>query len=348
MIKNVDIYQFRDSFGDHRQVGCLQIVTTTVKVPTFSIIIPAYKRADTLETAIRSALAQDFKGAYEVVIINNDPEGAKEGNAIYDLIKKISDNRISYYVNQENIGMSGNWNRAVSVSRSDNIVMVHDDVVLSEFVLSVYNELLKKYDDITVMGVGSQDFYKGDIPHFCKPDSITYSRATKLDFFFARYVGIAGIFFKRHIALEIGGFRDELFPSQDAIFIFQAMLKGRVIRIENCLAGYGLGDNVSMNGDTPKRIALMTEATRRSMANYEWPARLWMQCFGGAFFWQFVCAVETTWHVKLDKKELQEASGYGSEKKYFLTHKLMRLFQKAISLYEKTKRKNSFEMEEYK
>lgn len=347
MLNRIDVYRFQDSFGDYRHVECQQIVASTVEKPFFSIVIPAYKRSDTLATAIKSALAQDFKGPYEVIVMNNDPAGAKSGNEIYNLIQKIKDFRISYYVNRENIGLCGNWNRAVSVSRADNIVMVHDDDVLSEFILSVYAKLLKKYDDITAMGVGIRDFYHGNLPCFSRAKMITYNCITKTDFFFGRYIGIAGMFFKKHIALEIGGFRDEFYPNEDTIFIFQAILKGRVVQIENCLAGYGRGDNESMKGDTMKRVVLTMEATRRSMADHEWFMKLWMRYFGGSYFWQYVCMAEKHWHIELNRKELEEISGYKPEGEYLLAKNIMRMFQKVIRLYGEIKQKKYLKMEEY-
>lgn len=346
-MKEIDIYKFRNSFEDHKHVPCRQMIKGTVENPVFSIVIPAYKRAETLETAVKSALSQDFKGPYEVIVVNNDPAGKEEENAVFRLIKKISDSRVSYYVNDENIGMCGNWNRAILSANSDNIVMLHDDNVMSAFVLSIYYRFLQKYDDITVMGVGSKDYDQGKIPQFLKPQRLAYGFLTKQEFFHGKCLSIPALFFKKQIAIEIGGFPDEFYPNEDTIFIYQGILKGRVIGIENCLAGYGRGDNVSMKGDTMKQIVLTMEATRRCIAEYEGFARIWMRFFGRAYFWQYVCGAEACWNMELDKEELAKQSGYKRIGKYCPERILMRGVQKLRGQLEKlNSRKYSLEMEE--
>lgn len=347
MLNRINVYQFRDSFGDYKQVKCQKIVASYVDKPFFSIVIPAYKRADTLETAVRSALSQDFKGPYEVIVVNNDPAGMEEENTVYQLMKMFSDERISYYVNEENIGMCGNWNRAVSLANSDNIVMLHDDNVMSEFVLSIYYKILQKYDDIVVMGLGCQDYYQENIPHFRRPQRVTYEFLTKQEFFHGKCLHIPAMFFKKHIAIEIGGFPDEFYPNEDTIFVYQGILKGRVVNIDNCQVGYGRGDNVTMKGDTLKQIILMMEATRRCIADHERFAGIWMRCFGRAYFWQYVQGAEACWNMDLNKEELTRQSGYKSIGKYSPEKILMQVAQKLRRVMEKANSsKYSFELEE--
>ena len=105
-----------------------------------SIVIPTYKRAKYLEQAIDSSLNQrDAKVNYEIVVVNNDPQADMSS-----LIEKYKDvPNISFYVNEKNIGMMGNWNRLLILSKGKWIAYCHDDDMVKDNYICEMTKILR-------------------------------------------------------------------------------------------------------------------------------------------------------------------------------------------------------------
>ena len=304
-----DIYKYRNCFEDYADVESKEIIKNSVENPFFTIMIPTYLRGRILEKCIASALNQSFLGDYEVLIVNNDPNGID--NEVHKLVRSFNDKRISYYVNKKNIGMCGNWNRAIMLARAEHIVMLHDDNIIGPYALESIACVIKNQPKVQIIGLGIQDFeIDGDIPHFIKPKVIKCDMLTKKDFFFNRCLSIPGMCFKKELAISVGGFPDEYYPNEDTIFIYQGILNGEIININFLLSAYGRGDNVTIKGDTLKNIVLMTEKMRKSIAKNEKFAKNFMSTFGKTFLVDYIEGAERTWNIKLDRNDLLTKSGY--------------------------------------
>jgi len=75
-----------------------------------SVIIPVKNRVKTIIDAVRSALEQDFKGRFNVIVVDN---GSKDGTR--ELLLSISDPRLVVIglTGNEGLGIGGCWNRAL-------------------------------------------------------------------------------------------------------------------------------------------------------------------------------------------------------------------------------------------
>jgi len=83
-----------------------------------SICIPTYNRPVQLREAIASALAQT-ETDIEVIVTDDAMR--------QDLASELSDRRLRYYVNERNLGMAGNWERALSLARGRFVGLLMDD-----------------------------------------------------------------------------------------------------------------------------------------------------------------------------------------------------------------------------
>lgn len=108
-----------------------------------SIMIPTYRRADLLKEAIESALNQKTKYRYTISVIDNDADGDE---ATDKLMKEYCEKHtnILYYRNEQNIGMFGNWNRCIELSRTEWLCMLHDDDMLMENYLETLYPIAEK------------------------------------------------------------------------------------------------------------------------------------------------------------------------------------------------------------
>ena len=94
---------------------------TVLDEPLVSICIPTYNRAGMVGKAIDSALAQSFQNI-EVLVVDN----ASDDN-IESVIADYHDPRLKFYKNDRNLGLFGNCNRCVELSKGDYIHILHSD-----------------------------------------------------------------------------------------------------------------------------------------------------------------------------------------------------------------------------
>ena len=89
--------------------------------PLVSVIIPAYKCADTIGCAIDSALNQEI--SLEVLVLNDcSPDSL---DAVMERYR--ADSRVIYLKNEENLGASGSRNRGVSLARGRYVAFLDAD-----------------------------------------------------------------------------------------------------------------------------------------------------------------------------------------------------------------------------
>lgn len=108
--------------------------------PELSIVIPTYKRIDTLRKLLASILSfQKVDLSYEVIIVSNDPDFDIN---IIDL--PLDELVFRIYVNKENIGMCANMNQCLKLSKGRYIAYIQDDdVLLSDFLVKLNSQLPK-------------------------------------------------------------------------------------------------------------------------------------------------------------------------------------------------------------
>lgn len=107
-----------------------------------TIAIPAYKRR-WLSEAIDSALSQDYKNIEVIIVDDHSPQNLREVVEPY-----LSDERVAYYYNEENIGgqsVANNWNRCLKYAKGEFFVLLCDDDVLMPQFVTVLLMLADKY-----------------------------------------------------------------------------------------------------------------------------------------------------------------------------------------------------------
>lgn len=97
--------------------------------PLLTIAIPTLRRFEVLAEAMASALAQTTAYPFEIIVVDNDPT-SRDAERLVATLPRLREARFRYYVNDENIGMFGNWNRSVELGRGTWHTMLHDDDLL--------------------------------------------------------------------------------------------------------------------------------------------------------------------------------------------------------------------------
>ncbi len=99
--------------------------------PKVTVAIPTYNRSQWLGRAIQSVLSQSFSD-FEIIVLDNASSDDTQAVAA-----NFVDRRVHYVCNEHNLGMIGNWNRAIELATGSYLVIFgDDDSMLSEFLSS--------------------------------------------------------------------------------------------------------------------------------------------------------------------------------------------------------------------
>ncbi|MBN4000531.1 MAG: tetratricopeptide repeat protein [Nostoc sp. LPT] len=116
------------------------VAASEKKRPFWSVVILAYQRTDYLLECLASVLAQ-WTGEEEMEILVMDNASTPP---LFDLVNAIGRGIVSYYRNSQNIGLVGNHNTGITLSRGQWIHILHDD----DYVLpGFYSQLKQSLED---------------------------------------------------------------------------------------------------------------------------------------------------------------------------------------------------------
>ena len=90
-----------------------------------SICIPVFNRARYIDETLRSALGQTYE-PLELVVVD---DGSRDDTVAR--VRSHADPRLRLYVNEHNLGMTGNGNRALALARGQLIKFLDSDDVLA-------------------------------------------------------------------------------------------------------------------------------------------------------------------------------------------------------------------------
>lgn len=327
-----DIYTLKDNYKRYEHVSSTLVIEGKVEAPEYTIFIPTFKRASTLEISVNSAINQMGDHNYEIVVINNDPEGTTGDTP--DLLRSLNSDRVYYYVNSANIGMCGNWNRGIELARGKYISMIHDDDMLSPYFMNAMTKAIADNNNPGIIGVDSITFNSSNMPEFTDPAPLGYREVTKESFFFGKYITIAGMTVRKDLILKLGGYEDEYYPNEDTILIYQGVINDKVINIDCKLAGYRQEVNESLKDETMIKIISIMEETRRNIAKNEPFAKAWMDKYDKLYLYDYIKGANAHWGLNIAFEPILQNFGLDTRKPNKITMKLMHMdYKKQLKKY---------------
>jgi glycosyltransferase involved in cell wall biosynthesis len=111
-------------------------------MPKVTVAIPTFNRFELLMRAISSVLAQTYLD-FELLVIDN-----ASTDDTHSLASFVNDRRLRYVRNDTNMGIIGNWNRAIELSSSEYLIIFHDDDVMHPTLLEKSVEALDKFPTV--------------------------------------------------------------------------------------------------------------------------------------------------------------------------------------------------------
>ena len=271
-----DIFRKVDNFKLTESVLSTTIYESGILNPLITVAIPTFKQQNQiLKETIDNVLNQvDFKD-FDIIVVDNykcsDSETAK-------LMQQYEGTKVSYYQNNENIGMCGNWNRLYCLSKGKWVVMLHDDDLLNKNYLKIITEVIENHQNNFIHGiaVGQMDFYdSSEILNSIKSSmqDIQLLNITPKDLVWGNGLLRApvGLCIKKTSMIELGGFSDNYYPSLDYHFYALFSQHYKLCKVSEVL---GFHRNVNNTSSLEKTLAghlVKDIAIRKQLASTYYP-----------------------------------------------------------------------------
>lgn len=171
-----------------------------------SVCIPTYNNAEYIEETIWCILNQTYQNI-EVIVVDDQ----SKDNTV-EVVKAISDDRIKLYVNEKNLGMSGNWNRCMELCSGEYIKLICADDLIHESLIEKEVAVMEQYPDVMLVQSDTQFVdkdgnEKGYYKRYYRKGVVDGIKASRFSAFTRDYLGAPLANLVRRSAYETyGGF----------------------------------------------------------------------------------------------------------------------------------------------
>lgn len=179
--------------------------------PLVSVCIPAYNSAEYIKETIQAVLNQTYRNLELIVIDDCSADNTAE------LVEQIKDPRVRLVRNEQNLGMTGNWNKCLQEASGDYMKLLCADDILKPESIEYEIKPLLKYPDIDLVSSDTELIditgkRTGSFKRFPVRGRMSGKRLAKISLMLNNFFGApCNNLFRREAALKIGGF-DEQFP----------------------------------------------------------------------------------------------------------------------------------------
>lgn len=178
--------------------------------PLVSVCIPAYNSAQFIERTIRSALSQTYPNI-EVVVVDD----CSTDNTV-EVVRNIDDSRVRLICNEDNLGMTGNWNKCVESCEGEYVKLIPADDMLHPMAIAKSVEALSADEDVKLVIISAglvdnDDKVVGSYVHWHKEGAVKGSKVAKTSAMINNFYGspVCGLFRKSDF-LKTGGFDPDI------------------------------------------------------------------------------------------------------------------------------------------
>lgn len=211
---------------------------------TFSVLIPAYNAARTIEATVASVLRQTVQPDETIVLLDGCTDDTL--NRLERFKDRIRIER------QENHGVAFTRNRLVEMAKGEILAFLDSDDLWHPKYLEVQRMLLRNYPDALVSFVGHVDFTGLDHDYVWRQEPDT--DCTKAEWinplaFFNRYVATTGLIggpsfacLRRTFIKLLGSEPYQFNGVEDCFLFYQVPLLGGVVLLGSPLGAYRLSE----------------------------------------------------------------------------------------------------------
>lgn len=173
------------------------------KYPKIAVCVPSYNSESTIATTLNSLLNQNYPN-YMIYVIDNRSED-KTWRIIQKFVKK-NPKIITAKRNEENVGMTKNWNKCIEIGDGKLVTIFHSDDTVEPNYLSYMHSLFTKYPQVKWVALAFPDKFQKEA--FFKKGELT-KQLIKQNFIIA-----PSVFFKKEV-LKKGQFNEQRYYCPD-------------------------------------------------------------------------------------------------------------------------------------
>lgn len=134
---------------------------------TISVVIPTYKNRGGLNNSVDSALAQDYEGLLEVIVVDdNFPESEERKNTECIMARYSKNPKVVYIRHNQNMNGAAARNTGIKASKGDYIAFLDDDDIFLKGKLTKQVTYLEKHKEFDAV--------------YCFATSIKYNSSHKI------------------------------------------------------------------------------------------------------------------------------------------------------------------------
>ncbi len=115
-----------------------------------TVAVPSYNGVAHLSEALRSILAQ--RGVDFDLLVSDD----RSDDETLDVVRAVAGDRARVEVNPERLGLAGNWNRCVALSRTPMVAIFHQDDVMQPGHLAAHLKVFSRDESIGLVASASE------------------------------------------------------------------------------------------------------------------------------------------------------------------------------------------------
>ena len=193
--------------------------------PKVSVVVPTYNYARFLDEAIPSVLNQTFTD-FELIIVDN----CSTDNTDAVVKKYLSDSRVSFYKNETNLGLVGNWNKCLEYATGEYIKFLCADDKFHPQILERFVRIMEQHPTIAIVtnysDIFGEKIGKGRAPFvgLVNGQTVRESMLTPGNRNWLR--NPSAVMFRKKDADAVGLFHPRLFHGTDLEYYLRLLTKG--------------------------------------------------------------------------------------------------------------------------
>ncbi|BAN36777.1 hypothetical protein SCD_n02978 [Sulfuricella denitrificans skB26] len=198
------------------------MIDSTTDNPLVSIVLPTYKRAHVLPSAIQSVLNQTYTNLELIIVDDNSPDDTRA------VVATFNDPRIRYVRNEPNLKLPRALNRGFSLARGEYLTWTSDDNLYDKNAIQRMVEVLQGgdcdfiYADYYLFADLDPDGRPLDIHHDKLPNKVQLEKGN--------HIG-ACFMYTREVYAAVGDYDPELFLVEDYDYFMRIAKRFRLCHI---------------------------------------------------------------------------------------------------------------------
>lgn len=226
-----------------------------------SVIIPTYRRCDTLVRAVESVINQTYKNI-EIIVVNDNTPGDEFSLMLYDEIKKITDDRFVFLEQEKHINGAAARNCGIKKAKGEYIAFLDDDDYWMpeklEHQIKAFENLGKEWGVVSSLNLRCKN---GDVVLAVPP----YKSGYVLQEIMQRTVELStiAVLIRREALDDTGYFDENLLRYQDIQLFTRLSHKYKVFLLKEYLQIINVDDN--QNRPSAERMTAIRNAYYESV-----------------------------------------------------------------------------------